>query len=290
MTNSQSTIFNQQSIYDYMAIPGDCRIGRRVFKKLFHENAKLGATDKKAFREDIDTITWQYTLKPSTIPIQAYEDKHREYLEVAVLQVNLKTQRRTSRIAEIVHRAIPYPLVIVFVFQETGVRSKELEDGMQKKLNDMQTSNSSILNSKFSLSVAHKRFSQAEKGAIVAGDFIITDWIDLSAPTRIQKDFLASLTVSALPHTHFFAFYSALVDRLVALDCARLTGEYRLEPAPATCATRSKRLAACHELETRIAEYKVAIKKETQFNRQVELNTKMKELEKKLEVRIKELA
>jgi len=245
-----------QVLYDSMAIPETCQLGKRVFKKLFHDNAKLGATDKKAFREDIDLITWQYTLKPSTIPIQVYEDKHREYLEVAVLQVNLKTQRRTSRIAEIMHRAIPYPLVIVFTFEPVCA-----------------------------LSVAHRRFSQAEKGAIVAEDFIITDWINLSAPTPVQRSFLASLAMSALPHTHFFAFYSALLDRLVALDCARLTGEYRLESAAAKRRVRRKRLATCHQLEIQIAEHKVAIKKETQFNRQVELNTKMKELEKQLQMK-----
>ena len=100
------------------------------------------------------------------------------------------------RIAEVMHRAIPYPLVIVFVYGTTCA-----------------------------LSLVHKRFSQAEKGAIVAEDFIITDWFDLSAPTPVQNAFLISLAVSALPHTQFFAFYSALVDRLVALDCARLTSE-----------------------------------------------------------------
>ena len=241
-------------LYDSMAIPDACQLGKRVFKKLFHENTKLGATDQKAFREDIDTITWQYTLKPSTILILAYEDEEREYLEVAVLQVDLKTLRRTGRIAEVMHRAIPYPLVVVFVFGTACA-----------------------------LSLAHKRFSQAEKGAVVAEDFISTDWIDLSAPTPIQKDFLASLAVAALPHTHFFAFYSALVDRLVALDCARLTGEYRLEPARGKMKARRERLATCHDLEARIAEHKAAINEETQFNRQVELNTKMKELEKQLE-------
>ena len=63
-----------ETLYKRMVIPDACHLGKRVFKKLFHENAKLSATDKKAFREDIDVITWQYTLKPSTIPIQAYED------------------------------------------------------------------------------------------------------------------------------------------------------------------------------------------------------------------------
>jgi len=243
-----------------MAIPEACQLGKRVFKKLFHENAKLGATDKMAFREDIDAIIWQYTLKPSTIPILPYEDEQREYLEVAVLQVELKTLKRTGRIAEVMHRAIPYPLVIVFVLGTTCA-----------------------------LSLAHKRFSQAEKGAIVAEDFRLTDWIDLSAPTPIQKDFLANLAVAALPHTHFFAFYTALVDRVIALDCAGLTGEYRLESAAEKRAARRERLAACHDLETRIAEHKAAINNETQFNRQVELNTKIKGLEKQLQKKAAEL-
>ncbi|MFC1712480.1 DUF4391 domain-containing protein [Candidatus Poribacteria bacterium] len=240
-------------LYDAMAIPEACQLGKRVFKRLFHENAELNATDKKAFQEDIDTIIWQYTLKPNTIPIQAYEDDQREYLEVAVLQVDLKTQKRIGRIAEVMHRAIPYPLVVVFAF------------GMM-----------------CALSLAHKRFSQAEKGAIVAEEFIITDWIDLSAPTPVQQAFLDSLAVSTLSYTHFFAFYSALVDRCIAVECARLSGEYRLESAAAKLQNRREQLAACHELEVRIAEYKTAIKKEAQFNRQVELNTKIKELEKQL--------
>jgi hypothetical protein len=172
---------------------------------------------------------------------------------VAFLHVDLKTQKRTGRIAEIMHRAIPYPLLIVFAFEKMCA-----------------------------LSTAHKRFSQAEKEAIIAEDFIITDWISLSAPTPVQKEFLASLAVAGLPHTHFFAFYSAIVDRLVALDCARLTGEYRLESITDKREARRKRLAACHELEGRIAEYKVAIKKETQFNRQVEMNTDLKQIKSQL--------
>lgn len=240
-------------LYDKMAIPDACQLGKRVFKKLFHENAKLGATDKRAFREDIDTITWQYTLKPSTIPIHAYDDDEREYHEIAVLQADLKTLKRTSRIAEIMHRAIPYPLVVVFAFGTSCA-----------------------------LSLANKRFSQAEKEAIVAEDFRLTDWIDLSAPTPVQRAFLDSLIVADLPHTHFFAFHSGLVDRMIALDCARLTGKYRIESAAGQRKQRRKHLARCHELEVQIAEHKATIKAETQFNRQVELNTKVKGLERKL--------
>jgi hypothetical protein len=248
------------TLYKKMAIPDACHLGKRVFKKLFYENAKLGATDKKAFREDIDVINWQYTLKPSTISIQAYEDNQREYHEVAILQVDLKTLNRTNRIAEIIHRAIPYPLVVVFT----------------NKTN-------------CTLSLAHKRFSQAEKGAIVAEKFLITDWIDLLDPTPIHQAFLDSIAVSEMPHTHFYAFYSAFTDRLIALDCGILTGQYRIESTASKRQDRKDKLTVCHELEIQIVGHKAAIIKETQFNRQVELNMKMKALENQLKTLISEL-
>ena len=243
-----------RALYEAMAVPDACHLGKRVFKKLFHENARLGATDKRAFSEDIDDIVWQYTLKPSTVPIRPYEDDQREYDEVAILQANLRALRRTGRIAEIVHRAIPYPLVVVVAHEESCA-----------------------------VSVAHKRFSQAEKGAIVAVDPMTTDWIDLSAPLPVQQAFLDSLAFAALPATHLFAFYSALVDRVIALDCARLTGQFRLESVAAKRQARRERLAACHDLEGRIAEHKTAIKKETQFNRQVDLNAEIARLNARLQ-------
>lgn len=240
-------------LYDSLAIPDTCNLAKRVFKKLFHENAKLGATDKKALRDDIDTITWVYTLKPTTINIPPYKDEQREYLEVEVLHVNLKTKNRTSRIAEIIHRTIPYPLVIILAYHNQRI-----------------------------LSTAHKRYSLNERGAVVAEDVILSDWIDLEQPTPPQADFIASLAVDNLPFTNYYLFYAAIVDRLVALDCARLTGSYSLHSTPDERRSRRENLAACHQLEIQIRELKAAIKKETQFNRQVEMHTNLKRLEAKL--------
>ena len=240
-----------QILYDKLAIPETCHLGKRVFKKLFHENASLGATDKKALRDDIDTITWVYTLKPATIHIHTYKDDEREYDEIALLQVDLRTQKRTGRIVEVIHRAIPYPLVLVFVFEQS-----------------------------VALSLAHKRFSQAEKGAIVAEEFVTSDWIDLGpgGPTSAEQAFLDSLAVKNLPQTNFHAFYSALMDRLIALDCARLSGKYRIEAAAERREARRQRLAQCHELENRLAETRTAAKREKQINRLADLNLEISRL------------
>ena len=177
-----------EALYEKMMIPESCRIGRRVYKKLFHENANLGVTDGKALRDDVDTVFWQYAFKPTTIPIRPYADDQREYLEIALLQVNLKQPRRVNRLAEIIHRAIPYPLIIVFVADTTCL-----------------------------ISLAYKRFSQTEKEAIVAEDFQTTGWLDLEHPTEPQMAFLDNFNISTWPHTNLFAFYRAAMDRVIAL-------------------------------------------------------------------------
>ena len=244
-------------LYDKMAIPNSCYLGKRVYKKLFHENAKLSATDKKAFREDVDTITWQYTLKPSTIAIKPYADKEQEYIEIAVIQVDLKTQHRTERIAEIIHRTIPYPLVLVFAYK-----------------------------SSFLLSLATKRFSQAQHRAIVADKFLATDWIDPTSSTLVQAEFLSSLAVASLPHRNHRALYFALADRVIALACATRTGRFVLETGADRLEKQRQVLAACRNLELRIAEERASLKKETQFNRQVERNVRIKQMEKELDLKV----
>jgi hypothetical protein len=242
-----------QRLFARMGFPEASQLGKRVFKKLFVENAPLTAADKKSLQKDVEDVTWQYTLKPSTTPIKAYEDAKREYLEVAVLEVAMRSRRSCVRLAEVIHRAIPYPLLIAFSFE-----------------------------SECCLSVAPKRFSQAEKGVIVAEECFTTAWISMDSPTEIDRAFLDSLALGGLPHTNFLAFYSAWGDRFIAYDCALLSGSFQVAPKADDPAERRERLATCHQLETQIADLRAALNKEAQFNRQVELNTKIKNAERRL--------
>ncbi len=242
-----------EKLYQRMGLPADSRLGKRVYKKLFAENATLGVTDKKAFSEDIDKVVWMFKLDPTTISIPAFTDDQREYLEVAILQVDCKTRKRTGRLAQIIHRAIPYPLLIVFSHE-----------------------------SSVAFSLAHKRFSQSEKGAIVADDFFTSDWMDLTCPTDAQESFLDSLEVAKLPRTDLFAFYSAMVERVIALECSRLTGSFAVRERQPDGLSRREALAKCHQLETEIHRLRSEIKKEEQFNRRVELNVRIKDLEREL--------
>ena len=241
------------ALYAAMSMPDSCQLGKRIYKKLFIENGVLTAADKRAFTDDIDTIMWEYTLKPSTLPVKGYEDEEREYQEVAVIQVNLKSDRRTRRICEVIHRTIPYPTFLVFASPP-----------------------------RMAISVAQKRFSRAEHGAIVAEDIRLTPWIDGDASDPIHRQFIESLALPSLPQTDFLALYSGLVDRVAALEAARLTGEYRLGSSPQQAKERLDRLSDCRSIEKEIAELRAALKKETHFNRQLELNTRIKAFESQL--------
>lgn len=233
-------------LYEALDLPDRSYLGKRVYKRFFHEHAKLGVTDRKALSEDIDTILWQYTLKPSTVPIQPYHDEEREYLEVAVIQLTLKNQRRTTRITEIIHRAIPYPVVLVLAYGTMVL-----------------------------VSLAQKRLSRAESDAIVAEDFANSDWIDLANTAEVEEQFLESVSFRRLSATNFFVYYTAFLDRVVALEAARVSGRFGVDAID----SKRKYLQRYTELNREIAVLRAAIQKETAFNRKVELNGKIKELE-----------
>lgn len=259
-----------------LGFPDASYLGKRVFKKHFFENATLTPADKKSLQDDVGTITWQYTLKPSTTQIKPYADEQREYLEVAVLEITLRSPRNYKRLAEVIHRAIPYPMLLVFV-QNSGMGRDELEDDENSENVPKETE------SKVTFSVAPKRFSQAEKGAVVVEEFFTTGWINLEKMSDIEQAFLDNLSLSNLPHTHFLAFYSALMDRFIAFGCASLTGKYRLDNGEISQEARWQQLTLCHELEGKIAKLRATLRKEAQFNRKVELNVQIKQLEKQLQ-------
>jgi hypothetical protein len=245
-----------ESLYSAMEIPETCFLGKRIFKKLFHENADLTPGDKKALSKDVESITWQYTLKPSTIPVAIYQEDNREYLEIAVIECIVNERRNIDRIAKIVHRAIPYPLIVVFCHSA--------EDA-----------------SRIAISVAHKRMSRAEKDSLVVENFLQTPWIEENKSTGVLEDFLNHIRFSKLQQINFMTFYSSLVSRILALNIAGLTGKFELKEEISTN-ERQDKLVKCQTIIREVAELRAAVKKESSFARQVEFNSKLKELEKQL--------
>ena len=238
-------------LYEHMDLPGEARLDKRIYKKMFMERGQLSSTDKRALSEDIEQIVWVYTLKASTLRVRPYEDEEREYLEIAVIEVTLSSRKRAARLAEIIHRTIPYPVFLV------------LFDGTATVV-----------------SVAHKRFSLSERGTVVAQDFATTPWME-GTTELIDTDFVQSLAIRSLNQLDFYRLYQDLVQRVLARNCAELTGVFELKSVSEE--ERRKALAQYRELEREITSLKATIRKETEFARKVELNTQIKAREAQLQ-------
>jgi hypothetical protein len=238
--------------YQKLALPDACYLGKRVYKKLFYENVSLSALDKKYFIEDVVDIQWSYTLKPDTIAIARYEDNEREYHEIALMQVNLKNDQHSKRLAQIIQRAIPYPLLIVFT-----------------------------QGSRFALNMADKRINQADRDKIRVEVFYDTAWLDLANLTATEAAFIDSCVCSQFSYQHFYAFYSDLLARVIALNCSQVSGQYRLD----TDLTRDEQvdwLNKIRQTEQKLQSLRADLKKESQFNRQVQLNIQIRQVVQQL--------
>jgi len=245
--------------YDHLAVPETCLLGKRLFKKQFYDNSQLNATDKKAFVEDIDNIEWRYTLKPSTINIPGFEDENVEYLEVAILQVTLTSGKRHKRIAEVMQKAIPYPLLILFAW---------MDDNEEQLV----------------LNVADKRINRADSNKIVVETNHDTGWINLSQPESWQEAFLADFQITNFSYRNFYTFYQNMVQRIIALNCAKHTGCYVMgSDDNAMKSNKLEGLRRIDQLQLEKTELRNKLKKEKNMGTQVQLNTRVKQITDRIE-------
>jgi len=256
-------------LYEKLNIPQSCYLGKKIFKKHFYE-LDLNATDKKAFSQDIDKITWAYTLKPETINIAQYTDEEREYLEIAVIEVTLTSPKRQKRIAEIIQRAIPYPVLLIFVHGE-----------------------------QIALNVADKRINRSDSSKIMAETVHDTPWLSPDHADDWQKEFLHDFCVTNFSFHNFYDFYQDMVQRIIALNCAVHTGRYCLttehteytETAEKTVFYhtskeidgRLERLKELERSQQEQMEIRNRLKKKKNMGSVVELNTRVKQLADRIE-------
>ncbi len=239
-------------------LPAGSRVDQRVPKKLLLENGAPTAADKRQINEGIEELLWLAALKPTTIGVPEYRDSIREYLEIAVLSLTLRPAAKGGRLVELIHRAIPYPVMLITVHGET-----------------------------VSLSLAHKRWSQGETGKVVIEDVRCTAGFRPHAPTAEETSFLARLALSSLPARDLFALYQGWIDRLAALEAAQITGTFAPPHSGDRASAVREGLDTYARLQRDIAALRAQAEKAKQINRRVELNLEIKRLEAALTHAIK---
>lgn len=244
---------NSSDLITNLLLPGSARVDQRVPKKLLLENGAPTPVDKRLINDGVEEIHWLATLKPSTVGVPEYHDETREYLEIAVLTVTLREAAKASRLIELIHRAIPYPLLLITVQADS-----------------------------LCLSLAHKRWSQGESGKVVIEEIRQSTAFPASGPTTEQSAFLASLALASLPRSDLFALYQGWIDRLTSLEAAHITGKFSVPDSIDSSATMRAGLDARNKLNADISQLRAQAAKEKQLNHRVALNLRIKEMEAEL--------
>ena len=237
-----------------IGLPFKTRMNQRVPKKLLLENGASTASDKRQINDGIEEIHWLAAIKPQTIGVLDYRDEVREYLEIAALSLVLRGEVKSARLMELVHRAVPYPVLLI-VMQDRYL----------------------------GLSLAHKRWSQSEADKVVVdGDVVavaLENWDSVSA---IEMQFMQAIALDRQPRTTLYDLYQGWMDTLYALHAARLTGTFVVAATPGQAATRRLALQECRSLNGEAARLQSLAAKEKQLARLVDLNLELKRVQAEL--------
>lgn len=232
-----------------LELPAAARVDRRVPKTLLLEHGAPTAADKRHINEGIEQILWVAALKPTTIGVAAHRDDAREYLEIAVLRVTFRADAKPPRLIELLHRAVPYPVLVV---TERGDH--------------------------VNLSLAHKRWSQGGAGkTVLEGDPVAVDCSRNGDPH--EPVLVAALGLGRQPQATLLTLYQGWLDVLLALEAARRTGRFEIPDGADRRAARREALRECARLEADITRLHAAATKQKQMPRQVELNLALKRAE-----------
>ena len=164
----------------------------------------------------------------------------------------------TARLAELVHRAVPYPVLLLLATAD-----------------------------RLFLSMAHKRWAQNEAEKVVLDGDVTT--IEATSDPLLMQPFLQSLAVARQPNATLMTMYQGWLDCLTALQVASYTGTYQSTDNPAWAAVHREALRECHRLEHECSRLRSQANKETQMAKQVDLNLALQRVQTDLATARKQL-
>jgi hypothetical protein len=236
-----------------LSLPAGAQVGQRVPKKMLSENGAPTAADRRAINDGIEELIWLAALKPNTVGVPDYRDDVREYLEIAVLQLVLRPGTKASRLIELTHRAVPYPVLLLTARSEGA-----------------------------SISTAHKRWSQGEAGKTVLDGEVVEAIMRPAQDESAKAAFRDALALDRQPRLSLHALYQGWIDTLLAFQAACRTGRFTPATSAAAATARREALTACARLEAEMSRLRSAAAREKQMARQVALNLELKRIEAEL--------
>ena len=263
MTEVAQGAASRDAILFALALPPGALLALRVPKKLLAEQGAPTSADKRAIQDGIDELHWLATLKPTTIAVPAATESGQDFSEIAVIAAHLRPAARVARLTELIHRAVPYPVMLLTLGGQSDTKSV--------------------------LSVAPKRPALNEGGKLVVERVVATSPFDPLLPSPIELAFLDSLALALMPARDLSTVYAGWLARIEALQAALLSGHYTVHDELEFIEQRKAVLGAHAELTREITGLRARAKRERQLNRLVDLNMQIQRLESQLTIHIKTL-
>lgn len=248
-------------IEDLLDIPNNASVNMIIAKKEIYDAAEITKADKSDFTKFVRQIRWCYKIDEDTLRVKPYSDTIRNYPEIEIINIELKEEpfqiynhntgnfhrydARLDRIVDILLRFIPYPILL----------SAEFKDEIK-------------------FYVSHIRESLADSEKITLDEIIKTDWIKTSELTNFDKELITNLQLDNLDFTNTYKFYDSIVSAIIKYNGSKQVGtkvELNTEEI-------QKIMEQIHEIDRKINDLKVKIRKEPNYNTTVEYNMKIQEL------------
>lgn len=236
-----------------LALPPSCRVDQRVPKKMLAEHGGATAADRRLLTDGIEEAHWLAAIKPATTAIPTWRDEVREYLELAVLSMAVRPTyaqpAQLQRLDELVHRAVPYPVLLIVSTPDA-----------------------------VAMSLSHKRMAQNEAARVVLdGDVVSFQFSD-----DVPDELLNALPLGQQPQQDLKALYQGWMDTLLAAEVARVTGYFSKDTTPDQAAMRRIALIEHQLLEAEAARLRTLAGKESQIAKRVDQNLALQRLQAEL--------
>lgn len=217
---------------------------RRVPKASLSDHAPTAA-DRRLIDKALARLDWVAGLTPANIGVSAGEA---EGLTIDTINLLLAITRgpMPPRLAEIIHRAIPKPVILIHADEGGGAAC---------------------------LSLAPKRAAERETGRVVT-----IEVHDTGPLSNADEGFATTLALPALPTGDLAALYTGLVERVEALAAARLTARpFRLASSVEQAAVWRDAMRECQRITAEIAAMSAALAKERQLAKRVEAGEQVRQ-------------
>ena len=228
-----------------LGIPERCLLNKRITKAFFLKNFSLSPNQKKLLNNNIDSMLWLASIKPSNSNIQAFSDESYSYEEVQVMVCTLKNEQFESsanQCIELFQKFIPYPILLI------------IDDDANLLIN-----------------ACDKRINQNDKSKRTIVKQISTVVISKLVTSEVNSTFYNALKFENIDKTNLQTVYNNYINALVQFKAASITGSFKQRTQK-----RSEQdmvhLLEIEALEKEIIGLKNQLTKESQFSSKVNLN------------------